>query len=104
MSYSWGIISGSFLAPYLISLYWKKFNRQGAWAGIIGGFVTALPPVICKLFMPEVSMPVFGAIKDMGPHFACASMIISFALCIVVTLMTSKNENINEEFYSKSAV
>ena len=104
MSYSWGIISGSFLAPYLISLYWKKFNRQGAWAGIIGGFVTALPPVICKLFLPEVSMPVFGAIKDMGPHFACASMVISFILCTVVTLITSKNEKVNEEFYSKSAV
>ena len=23
MSYSWGIISGAFLAPYLLSLYWK---------------------------------------------------------------------------------
>lgn len=104
MSYSWGIISGSFLAPYLISLYWKKFNCKGAWAGIIGGFVIALPPVICKLFLPEVSLPVFGAIKDMGPHFACASMIISMVLCVVVTLMTAKNEKVNEEFYSKSAV
>ncbi|MCI6771938.1 MAG: sodium:solute symporter family protein, partial [Oscillospiraceae bacterium] len=53
MSYSWGIISGSFLAPYAISLYWKKLNRSGAWAGILGGFFTALPPVICKLFFPE---------------------------------------------------
>ena len=37
MSYSWGIISGSFLAPYVISLYWKGINRAGAWAGMIGG-------------------------------------------------------------------
>ena len=26
MSYSWGVISGSFMAPYLISLYWKKLS------------------------------------------------------------------------------
>ena len=38
MSYSWGIISGAFLAPYLLSLYWKGINRAGAWAGMLGGF------------------------------------------------------------------
>ena len=59
MSYSWGIISGSFLAPYAISLYWKKLNRSGAWAGILGGFFTALPPVICKLFFPEAALARF---------------------------------------------
>ena len=31
MSYSWGIISGSFLAPYVVALYWKRMNRSGAW-------------------------------------------------------------------------
>lgn len=104
MSYSWGIISGSFLAPYLISLYWKKLNKKGAWAGMLSGFITALPPVICKLFLPEVSMPIFGAIKDMGPHFACAAMIISALMCIVVSLLTNTKNEINEEFYSKTTV
>lgn len=104
MSYSWGIISGSFLAPYLISLYWKKLNKKGAWAGMLSGFITALPPVICKLFLPEVSMPIFGAIKDMGPHFACSAMIISALMCIIVSLLTNTKNEINEEFYSKTTV
>lgn len=38
MSYSWGVISGSFMAPYLISLYWKKLSRAGAWAGMLAAF------------------------------------------------------------------
>ena len=101
MSYSWGIISGSFLAPYAISLYWKKLNRSGAWAGILGGFFTALPPVICKLFFPEAALPVFGAVKDLGPHFACAAMLISLVLCFVVSAITKDKEEINEEFYQK---
>ncbi|MBR5438161.1 MAG: sodium:solute symporter family protein [Clostridia bacterium] len=104
MSYSWGIISGSFLAPYLISLYSKKLNRYGAWAGMIGGFTVALPPVICKLFLPEAALPVFGAVKDMGAHFACLSMIISFLLCFTVTAITKSKEAINEEFYKTEEI
>lgn len=104
MSYSWGIISGSFLAPYAISLYWKKLNKAGAWAGMISGFVTALPPVICKLFLPEVALGTFGAIKDLGPHFACAAMIISGLMCLIISALTNKENETNEKFYDKKAV
>ena len=104
MSYSWGIISGSFLAPYLISLYWPKLNKKGAWAGMLCGFATGLPPVVCKLFLPEVALPVFGPIKDLGPHFACVAMAISVVACIVVSLATKNSENINKEFYDKNLV
>lgn len=99
MSYSWGIISGSFLAPYAVSLYWKKINSKAAWAGIISGFVTALPPVICKLLSFDLSIPLFGKIMDMGPHFACLAMIISFILCIAVTKATKGSAEENESFY-----
>lgn len=90
MSYSWGILSGSFLAPYLLSLYWKGINRAGAWAGMIGGFLTAAPPVVCKLFFPGAALPVFGKVMDCGPHFACVSMALSFLLCWVFSLAARK--------------
>jgi len=85
MSYSWGILSGSFLAPYLLSLYWKNLNRAGAWAGMVGGFVIALPPVTCKLFFPDAEIPRLDKIANLGPHFACLAMVLSFALCAVVS-------------------
>ena len=44
MSYSWGIISGSFIAPYILALYCKKINRKGAWAAILSGFSSQLFP------------------------------------------------------------
>ncbi len=103
MSYSWGIISGSFLAPYMISLYWKKINAYGAWSGMLGGFVTALPPVVCKLTGWGLELPYFGLIQDMGPHFACLAMVISFVLCLGVSAATTKKAGINEEFYAKTA-
>lgn len=99
MSYSWGIISGSFLAPYALSLYCKKINTKAAWAGIISGFAIALPPVICKLFSVDVSLPLLGKVMDMGPHFACLAMIISFVMCLTVTQITHADSKDNKEFY-----
>lgn len=87
MSYSWGVISGSFLAPYLLSLYWKGLNRGGAWAGVLGGFLVALPPVVCKLFFPAAALPGLGKIIDLGPHFACAAMLLSLLLCWAGSLL-----------------
>ncbi len=70
MSYSWGIISGSFLAPYLLCLYWKGINRMGAWAGMLGGFLTAfLPAALSGFTTPD------------GPLYACLAMVVSFVLC-----------------------
>lgn len=100
MSYSWGIISGSFLAPYALSLYCKKLNTKGARAGIITGFLTALPPVICKLLSVDASLPLFGKIMDMGPHFACLAMIVSLAMCLAVTGITKGDAKDNESFYT----
>ncbi len=103
MSYSWGILSGSFLAPYLIALYWKGINRAGAWAGMLGGFLIALPPVVCKLLAPGVSLPGLGAVQDLGPHFACAAMVLSLLLCVVFSKLAAargwKSGEGNPSFY-----
>lgn len=93
MSYSWGVISGSFLAPYLLSLYWKKINKAGAWAGMITGFVTSLPPMICRLFSIPVTVGPFGKLMDLGPHFACLSAVLSFIMCVVFSLCVKSGEN-----------
>ncbi len=94
MSYSWGIISGSFLAPYMLSLYSKKINRAGAWAGMIGGFLTAFVPVA-----------VSGFKTPNGPIYACAAMAVSFILCIGVSYLARalkwKSAAENDKFYTK---
>ncbi len=101
MSYSWGVISGSFMAPYLISLYWKKLSRAGAWAGMLGGFLTACPPVVCKLFFPDAST-AFGKIADLGPHFACLAMLVSLLLCLLVSLV-KPGDGTDSGFYAQPA-
>ena len=89
MSYSWGILSGSFLAPYLISLYSKKISKTAAWTGMVGGFITATPPLIAKLAGSTIEVGSFGQLWRLGPHFACLAMIVSVILCLAVTFVSS---------------
>ena len=94
MSYSWGILSGSFLAPYVLTLYWKKLNRAGAWAGMLGGFLTA--------FLPAAAS---GFTTPNGPLYACLAMGVSFLLCGVVSHLARKlgwpSGQSNLAFYQK---
>ena len=40
MSFSWGIVSGCFIGPYIWGLFSKKITKIGAFAGIISGLIT----------------------------------------------------------------
>lgn len=103
MSYSWGIISGSFLAPYVLALYSKKLTKGGAWCGILGGFLIALVPATCKV------ITLLGSTNEMavnlagrGPLFACIAMIVSIILCFVGSALfkTDKDKDNVEYFYN----
>ena len=107
MSYSWGIISGSFLAPYALALYCKKLNRAGAWCGMLGGFAIALMPVVAKLFINNWQAPFgLGAMMNQGPLFACLSMVVSVVLCFAGSAVASKvtaiNTAENELYYAEA--
>ncbi len=96
MSYSWGIISGSFLAPYAVALYYKKTTKVGAWSGIISGFAIAIIPLIAKLTNSEFALGKFGLLSGMGPHFACVAMAVSLIAVITVSAITNKEESLQK--------
>lgn len=115
MSYSWGIISGSFLAPYAISLFWKGLNKTGAWAGILVGFFVAMPPAACKMVLvlkiaastaPELlklnGPNVYEDIASKGPMYAVIAMVASIIACVVVSLIANAagKKQDNEFFYN----
>ena len=102
MSYSWGIISGSFLAPYVVALFWKRMNKHGAWAAMIGGFSVAIVPAICKLLVEfGLNNSTASTFAGFGPLFACIAMLLSLALCFIVSAITGKDDkNVTELFYN----
>ena len=91
MSLSWGVVAGSFLAPFMYGLLWKKTTRTGAWAGLLSGFlISLLPPLILG-----TSVSAFSGV---------AGMFAGLIAVPVVSLMTKSSlpsQNILDAAFEK---
>ena len=94
MSISWGALSGSFLAPFMLGLFSKKITPAGVWACF--GFAVIFTLTHTALFMlgwfPELtkaaaSLPIpFTITSPLNAGAFC--MIFSLILCPVVSSFT----------------
>lgn len=76
--YSWSGLGASFGPLVLLSLYMKKLNKQGAFAGIlVGGLTAAIWPYFDNLYQLEISSII--------PAFALSLLAIS-----IVSILTYK--------------
>lgn len=75
MSLSWGVVAGSFMAPYVYGLYWKGVTRAGAKAGMFTGMILAI--VLFYALGPARS-PIASAI----------AMIVPFIVVPLVSFFT----------------
>ena len=91
MSFSWGVVSGCFIGPYVWGLFSERITKIGAFAGVIAGLVTvggaALVITLCE---------GFGAAASRSPEMGVAAMAISFITVPVVSLFT-KNKDTEKE-------
>jgi SSS family solute:Na+ symporter/sodium/proline symporter len=85
MSFSWGVVAGSFIGPFIWGLYGKFVTRAGAWAGLLSG-----PVVVGCLLLYNMSRIGFEAAKGLAPQFGVTAMAISFIAVPVVSLLTKK--------------
>ena len=79
MSLSWGTVAGSFMAPYIYGLYWKRTTKAGVWAGMATGLSLAI-----GLFF------YLGPAKS--PIASTVAMIVPFAVVPLVSIFTSPPE------------
>ncbi|MDR0669462.1 MAG: sodium:solute symporter family protein [Treponema sp.] len=75
MSLSWGVVSGSFAAPYILSLYSRKVTKAGAYAGLLTG--TALMIIL-----------FFALGSSRSPLAASIAIIVPFAVVPLVSCFT----------------
>lgn len=113
MSYSWGIISGSFMAAYLLPLYCKRINRIGAFASVASGFAIAVVPAFSKCVLlaagspqnAEGALKTFSDLASKGPLFACIAMAVSLVVCFAVSLLTPQNlEKCDTDYFYNGCV
>ncbi len=72
MGISWGALAGSFLGPFLYSLYWKGTTKAGCWASFIFGSGLMLVNMICPSILP----PIMQSSINCGAIAMLASLVI----------------------------
>ena len=94
MSFSWGIVSGCFIGPYIWGIYSKKVTKAGAWAGMICGFLTVAITTIVLTSMNMADAGTVGAAFKIAakkaPEMGVAAMAVSSIVVPVVSLFTKK--------------
>lgn len=95
MSFSWGVVSGCFIGPYIWGLFSKKITKIGAYTGMISGLLTV---GIATLVITLQSG--FAAAAAKSPEMGVAAMAVSLVAVPVVSLFTKKpdEEKTNEIF------
>jgi sodium/proline symporter len=74
--YAWSGLGSAFGPLLLLSLYWKKINKYGAWAGVLsGGIIAGLSPYINKALSTNTPAMLLG-------------FPASFILILIVSLLT----------------
>ena len=91
MSFSWGIVSGCFIGPYIWGLFSKKITKIGAYAGIISGLLTVGGSTLVISLTSG-----FSVAASKSPEMGVAAMAISFVIVPVVSLLT-KNKAQDQE-------
>ncbi len=95
MSFSWGIVSGCFIGPYVWGIYSKKTTKTGAWSGMIAGFlvvaVTTIVLTILAMGADAVSFSeAFKIASKKAPEMGVAAMAVSLVVVPLVSSFTKK--------------
>ncbi len=83
MSFSWGVVSGSFIGPFLWGIYSTKVTKAGAWAGLLSGLI-----VVGGAMMYYCSIIGFADAKTLAPQMGVAAMLVSVISVPVVSKFT----------------
>ena len=82
MGVSWGALAGAFLAPFLLSLYWKKVTKAACFVNFIfGAGIMVLNMLIRSSFPTILQSPI---------NCGAFAMLAGFIIVPVVSLFTKK--------------
>ncbi len=96
MSFSWGVVSGCFIGPYIWGLFSKKITKAGAYAGILSGLlVVGIATLVISLNAD------FATAAKYSPEMGVSAMAVSVVVVPLVSMFTRKpDEQKVEEIFS----
>ncbi len=87
MSFSWGLVSGCFIGPYIWGLFSRKITKIGAYAGILSGLLIVGGATLV------ISLNAgFSAAAAKSPEMGVAAMAVSMIVVPLVSTLTKNSE------------
>ena len=91
MSFSWGVVSGCFIGPYIWGLFSRKITKAGAFAGVLSGLV-----VVGGATLVISLNSGFAAAAAKSPEMGVSAMAVSMIIVPLVSAFT-KNEKADQQ-------
>ena len=88
MSFSWGVVSGCFIGPYIWGLFSKKITKIGAYAGVLSGLLTVGGATLVISLQSG-----FSAAAARSPEMGVAAMAVSLVVVPVVSLLAKNKDS-----------
>ena len=83
---AWGLFGAAFGPAIILSLFWKRFNFNGALAGIITG---AVVDVAWLVFLND-GLGLLGLENPLGVYEILPGFVVGMLAAVIVTLATAK--------------
>lgn len=97
MSISWGAMSGAFLGPFMLGLYWKRATKPAVWASFIFSVFVNITFFVLQL---TDNLSVLPKVLQASSNVGVMAMVAGIVLVIVISLLTKKpdEEKVNAMF------
>ena len=97
MGISWGALAGSFLAPFLYGLYWKKTTRPAVWASFCFGVGVMVIQLMISMKLFSFNGGFLGFVFTNSLYSGVFAMLGGLVIVPVVSLLTKKRAPSNAE-------
>ena len=96
MSFSWGVVSGCFIGPYIWGIFSKKITKAGAYTGVLSGLlVVGISTLVISLNSG------FSAAAAKSPEMGVSAMAVSMIVVPLISLVTkNKDKERVEEIFT----
>ena len=88
MGISWGALAGSFLAPFLLGLFWKRATKIAVWCNFAFSVLLMSTNVIMNVFFNDIFKLYFPKILQSSINAGAFTMLMGFIIVPVVSLLT----------------
>ena len=92
MGVSWGALAGSFLAPFMYGLYWKKTTRAAVWTSFGFGVGVTIIQLLKSLGIIALPGEFLGFIFKTSLHSGVFAMVGGLILVPIISLLTQKSK------------